>query len=143
MNKNPMPVMGQPVFIIVRNSMSEKVQVARENGFLNELVYYAANGIMVLSMEYTDDKMTKILINKGMKESKEEDAKSLAFEYNLMQGDRDVYSVFVNEADAQAIARQMNEAQRKTCKGILDAVTKCFHEYEPIIALCTPGGKGK
>jgi hypothetical protein len=143
MNKNPMPEMGKPIFIIARNSMSEKIQVARENGFLNELVYYAANGIMVMSLEYTDDKMTKVLINKGMKESDEPDAKSLAFEYNLMQTDRDVYSLFVNESDAQAIARQMNEAQRKICKGLVDAVTKCFHEYEPIIALCTPGGKGK
>jgi hypothetical protein len=139
MNKNPMPEMGKPIFIIVRNSMSEKIQIARENGFLNELVYYAVNGIMVMSLEYTDDKMTKVLINKGMKESKEEDAKSLAFEYDLVQNDRNVYSQFVNEADAQTIARQMNEAQRKICKGLVDAVTKCFHEYEPIIALCTPG----
>ena len=142
MNKNPMPEMGKPIFIIVRNSMSEKIQIARENGFLNELVYYAADGIMVMSLEYTDDKMNKVLINKGLKESAEPDAKSLAFEYDLNKNERDVYSLFVNEADAQAIARQMNEAQRKICKGLVDAVTKCYHEYEPIIALCTPG-KGK
>jgi hypothetical protein len=141
MSKQEIPILGKPFFIIERNSMSDRVQLAGKDGYLNELTYFAANGIKTMSLEYQDDKMEKIIINKGMKESADPDSKSLSFVYDINKDPEDSYSIFVNEADAQAIARRMNEDQKKKCKKMVDEVAKCYHEYDAVIALCIPVGK--
>jgi len=137
MSKQPIPVLGEPIFIITLNSMSEKVQIAND-GYLNDLVYYAVNGIKVMAQEYMDGGTDKILINKGMKDSLEPDAKSLEFVYDTMKEPEDAYGLFVREADAQRIAERMNKNQKAKCKKMVDEVTKCFHEYDGVIALCNP-----
>ena len=140
MAKQELPILGKAVFRITQNSMSEKVQIATD-GYLNDLIYFAVNGVKVLGLEYEDDTMDKVIINKGMKESKEPDAKSLEFKFDPNKEPEDSYGIFTNEADAQRIAERMNKSQKTKCKKMVDEVTKCFHEYDNVIALCVPGGK--
>ena len=141
MSKQPIPILGEPIWIIAQNSMSERIQIASSEGYLNELVYYAVNGIKTLSLEYDEDNTEKIIINKGLKESKEPGAKSLEFTYDTTKEPEDPYSVFVIEATAQRIAEKMNKNQKNKCKKMLDELTKCYHEYDPVISLCTSKSK--
>ena len=142
MSKQELPILGKPIFIITQNSMSEKVQIAND-GYLNELIYFAVNGVKVMALEYADGTTEKVIINKGMKESQEPDAKSLQFLFDPNKEPEDSYGIFVDEAAAQRIAERMNKTQKGKCKKMLDELTKCFHEYDGVIALCTPGIPGK
>ena len=137
MSKLPIPVLGEPIWIITSNSMSEKVQIAND-GYLNELIYFAVNGIKTMALEYKGDDTSKVIINKGMKDSLEPDAKSLEYVYDTTREPEDAYGIFVREADAQRIAERMNKNQKAKCKKMVDEVTKCFHEYDGVIALCVP-----
>lgn len=143
MSKQPMPILGEPIFLIARENMSERIQIASDGGYLNELTYFAVNAIMVVGLEYVDEKMDKVIINKGMKESKEPDAKSLQFTYDLNKEPENAYDLFVNEDLAQKIAERMNKTQKAVAKKMSDEILKCLHEYDNVIALCTvkPGKK--
>lgn len=136
MSKQELPILGKPVFIIHQDTMSNRIQVSND-GYLNELIYFAVNGVKVMSLEYADGTAEKIIINKGMKESQEPDAKSLQFTFDPNKEPEDSYGVFVDEAAAQRIAERMNKTQKAKCKKIMDEFTKCYHEYDGVIALCT------
>ena len=133
------PILGQPVFVISENSLEDKVTIVGERGLLNSLVYFAHDGIIVRSQRFEDDKLRKIVINEGMVTEGEERT-SLELHLDLDRNfskDPDSTTIFVNEADAAAVARKMNENQKKQCKKLLDLATKAYNSYDDIIAACT------
>jgi hypothetical protein len=133
------PVFGQPVFVISESPLEERVTIVGERGLLNTLVYFAVDGIFVKKLEYADDKMTKVVINKGMVDESEE-KKSLEIHMDLERNfskDPDSTTIFVDEIEAQAMARKMNENQKKNCKKLLDLATKAYNTYDEIIAAST------
>jgi len=137
------PVLGQPVFVITENPLEDKVSIVGERGFLNNLVYYAADAIMVKALAYADEQMTKVVINKGMHLEGDE-SKSLEIHMDLQRNtgrDNDSTTIFVDEFEAQAIARKLNENQKKNCKKLLDLATKAYNEYDVLISLCTVNTK--
>ena len=137
MSKVLIPTLGEPFWTINQASMSEKVQIAND-GYLNELIYFAVNGIKTMSLEYKGDDTSKVILNKGMKESLEPGAKSLEFVLDTTRESDDAYGIFVLEADAQRIAERMNKNQKAKCKKMVDEISKCFHEYDAVIASCSP-----
>lgn len=140
MSKQKLPIFGHPVFVITENTLTDKVQIASEGGYLNSLTYFAANGIMVNKIEYNDKfpgDTSKVVLNKGMKDINNPE-KSLELSMDLSQdpSDAKAYTIFTDEADAQAVAKRLNENQKKNAKKLLDAAQKAFNSYDEIIALC-------
>jgi hypothetical protein len=138
-SNNGVPVLGQPVFVISENSLEERVTIAGERGLLNSLVYFAHDGILVKKLGYADDKLKKIIINEGMV-TEDDEKKSLELHMDLEKNfsrDPDATTIFVDEVDAAAVARKMNENQKKQCKKLLDLATKAYNTYDEIIAACT------
>lgn len=134
-----LPVFGQPIFIISENPLEERVTVVGERGLLNTLVYFAVDAVMVEKIGYLDKKMNKIIINEGM-HAEGDETKSLEvvmdYEKNFSK-DPDCATIFVDEVEAQLVARKFNENQKKQCKKLLDLATKAYNEYDTIISLCT------
>lgn len=135
--KTKIPVFGQPVFVISENPLEERVTIVGERGLLNTLVYFAVEGILVKKLEYEGDNLNKVVINKGMVVEGDE-SKSMELHLDLEKNfarEADSTTLFVDEADAQTVARKMNENQKKQCKKLLDLATKAYNEYDSIIAL--------
>ena len=141
MSKNApkLPTLGQPVFVISENPLEERVTVVGERGLLNNLVYFAVDSIKANKLEYADDTMKKIIINRDMV-TNDEEKKSLELHVDLEKNSNrepDLSTVFFDEIDAQLIARKANENQKKSCRKLLDLATKAFNEYDTIIGLCS------
>lgn len=133
------PTLGQPVFVIVDNPLEDRVSIAGERGLLNALVYFAVDAILVRSLGYLDETLRRIIINKGMKDEHDPE-KSLEIvldlDKNFARGEVTPSTIFVSEAEAQAVARKANENQKKSCKKLLDLVTSAFNEYDRVIEAC-------
>jgi hypothetical protein len=136
MNKPKLPILGQPVFKISENSFDERVQLIGERGFLNSLTYFAADAIMVKKLEYETDKMDIVIINKDMVDSENPD-KKIEIKIDLKREKEDHLTIFVDEIEAQRVAKQMNINQQKQCKKLVDAVNIVYNEYDKVIALCS------
>ena len=136
--KSPkLPILGQPIFVINEYNLSEKVTIAGEFGFTNNLVYFAADGILVKKLEYEDDSMKRVIINKGM-HLEGDDSKDLEIRIDLTKDiPEETATIFVDEVEAQAKAKKMNENQKKSCKKLVDAIAKSYNEYDNIIAACS------
>jgi hypothetical protein len=79
-------------------------------------------------MEYEDEDMKNILINGGT------DNEIQIKVSDLVDGkEKNSYSTFVDIAEANAVAKRMNEVQKQNCKSILDMVTTVYHEYDNVI----------
>ena len=84
MSKLPIPALGEPIFRISSNSMSNKVMLSNSE-YLNDLIYFAVDAVKVMALEFPDHKDTsKVLINKDMRETDELDSPSLEFLTLLM-----------------------------------------------------------
>lgn len=138
--KPTLPVFGQPVFVIEENILTDKVQLAVEGSYFNNLTYFAVSGIFVKKLEYDErfpGDLSKIIINKGMK-SENDPTKSLELTMDLSLDikEQTATTTFSVEAEAQAIAKKLNENQKRICKKLLDAASKAFNSYDEIIAVC-------
>lgn len=139
MKNQRIPILGQPVFTLSDNSLEERVTIVGERGLLNSLVYFAVDAILVKKLEYADEKMNKVIINRGMT-AEGDDTVSLEIHMDLEKNfsrEADATTIFVDESEAQAVARKMNENQKKNCKKLLDIATKAYNEYDAIIAACS------
>ena len=140
LNTNSMPVLGSPVFRISENLLTDKVSLSDSGGLLNALVYFAVDGVLVKKEEYEDDKMNVVIINKGMVDE-ENDHKSLEIRYDLNKNDdrkqsSPSVSIYVDEADAQLVAKKLNENQKINAKKLMELAIKVYNSYDQIIAAC-------
>ena len=136
MSKPKIPVIGEPIYILSQNNFSEKVQASVGYNAINTLAYVAVDAIKVMSVGYTDDSMTKIVINKDYKVEGSED--SAAVYMNVEENTnkkRNSTDIFVDELEANAIAIEMNKQFKNDCKVILDVVSQVYHEYDNVISL--------
>jgi len=135
-NKPKLPILGQPIFIITENSLDKKVAISGTVGVLNSLTYFAADAIQVLKLEYADDSMERVIINRDMVNEENPDQK-LEFIIDLKNNKGDLTTKFIDEREAQDVAKQMNINQQKQCKKLVDMITHAYHEYDNVIAACT------
>ena len=136
MSKPKIPVIGEPIYILSQNNFSEKVKASVGYNAINTLAYVAVDAIKVMSVGYTDDSMTKIVINKDYKVEGSED--SAAVYMNVEENTnkkRNSTDIFVDELEANAIAIEMNKQFKNDCKVILDVVSQVYHEYDNVISL--------
>lgn len=136
LRESKLPVFGQPIFVITENQLSDRVQLIGERGILNTLTYFAANAIMVNKIEFEDAKMRKVIINKDMVDENDQTV-SLEIRIDLGKEKEDHLTTFVDETEAQKVAKQMNINQQKQCKKLVDVVNLGYNEYEKIIAACS------
>jgi predicted NACHT family NTPase len=132
------PVLGQPVFVIIEGTLDKKVGIVDDYGFATTLRYFAHDAILVRSQRYTDDSLRKIVINEGMK-SAEDETKSLELLLDLDKNfsrENDGNTIFIDESDAAAVAKKMNENEKKKCGKIRDSVNKAYNTYDDVIAAC-------
>lgn len=131
MSKAPrIPIFGEPVYRISANNFSEKIKVvdASMRHSINELQYFAVDAIKVVRLEYEDDACTTLLINGGT------DSEIKVKVDKLDAKEKDSYSIFIDLAEANAVAARMNTMQKQNCKVILDNISQIYHEYDNIIA---------
>lgn len=132
------PVFGQPVFKISENPLSNRVSVMGESGYTNSLVYYAVDAVKVLKLEYADETLKKIIINKGMVDPNDE-TKSLEIRYDVEKNfsrDNDAASIFVDEEAANLVAARLNKSRKAICEQMSNAIIRGISEYDKIIAIC-------
>ena len=124
------PIFGEPVFRISANNFSERIKVsdATSRHSINELQYFAVDAVKVVRLEYEDEDMKVLLINGGT------DNEIRVKVNDLDAKEKNSYSIFIDIMEANAVARRMNELQKTNCKGILDAVSQVYHEYDNVIA---------
>lgn len=132
------PVFGQPVYQIVENNLSNVVKIIGEYGHTNSLVYYAVNAIKVMKLEYADETLKKIVINRDMV-STEEEPRSLEIRLDIeknFNGPQDAATTFVDEEAANLVAARLNKARKSECLKLADAINRGLSEYDKIIAIC-------
>jgi hypothetical protein len=132
MSKRKIATIGEPIFILTQNNFSDRIKVTTGFNSLNTLSYIGVNAIKVMSVGYTDDKMEKIIYNKDYKDDKNNDISIVVDAEEPSGRKRTSMDVFVDEAEANAVAIQMNDQFQQECKAILDVVTQCYHEYDNI-----------
>ena len=133
-----LPVFGQPIWIIAEEPLEEKVQIAGERGYLNSLVYFAANAILVKKLEYEGNSLTKIVINRDMHVEGDEKAPleiHMDLEKNFSK-EPGPATIFVDEETAQSVAAALNKNQKKQCEKLMNLAIKAVNEYDNIIAAC-------
>jgi len=132
MAKRKIATIGEPVFILTQNNFTDRFKVTTGFNSLNTLAYIGVNAIKVMSVGYVDDTLEKIVYNKDYKDEKGNDV-SIIVEAEEPSGKRrSSMDVFVDEAEANAVAISMNDQFQQECKAILDAVSQCYHEYDNI-----------
>jgi hypothetical protein len=141
------PAINTPIHVIEESTLSNKVQVAGEFGFLAPLTYFAVNSVMVRKIGYDPSDPTnldKMIFNEGMKDP-EDPTRSLEFRLDLSKPRKDQpgISFFTSEPEAQLLAAKMNKNQKESTKKILDAVAMAYNAYDPIIDACISAAKGK
>jgi len=134
MAKNEIPVIGKPFFILKQNNWSDKVKVTTGLNSINTLVYISVDAIKCMSVGYTDETMTRIVINKDYKGA---DGEDMSYTVNADEANkrRDSTSIFTDELEANAVAAEMNKQFQKECKQILDVVSQVYHEYDNLIGI--------
>lgn len=134
MGKKKIPTIGEPVFTLSQNNFSDRIKVTSGFSSVNTLAYIAVNATKCMSVGYVDDKMEKIIINKDYKD---EDGNSVALIIDAEDrpGKKNSMDIFVDEAEANAVALAMNQQFKQDCKLILDTVSQVYHEYDNIMAV--------
>lgn len=141
------PTVGENIFTLSQNNFSDRFKVT-EIGLnqVNVLSYVAVEAVKVMSVAYVDDKMNKVVINKGR--TMEEDSRVPA-EYIINVEDtgterrKNSTDIFLDEAEANEIALGMNQQFKQEAKIILDMITKVYHEYDNIMDILKTSKKSR
>jgi hypothetical protein len=133
-NRN-IPSIGDPFFTLVRKSFTKKLQILSDSSYFNTLSYIGVDATKCMNVGFTDDTMTEVIINKGYKNNPEDkqDQSVLVPAEEPKGTKRDSTSIFVNEAEANAIAIEMNKQLQEECKAVLDSIGAIYHEYGNVI----------
>jgi len=122
-----LPIFGKPMFKIGDYTFSDKIEKASKVvGCLSPLRYFATDAVMVMGVEFVDDTMQEIIINKGTDVELSIDRSEIG------------ETVFFNKEEADLIAQELNLQQKATCKEIADIVMNAFYQYDDIVLAHQP-----
>jgi hypothetical protein len=128
------PGVGDLVFTLSQNNFNDKIKVSTGLSYINALSYVSVDATKCMNVGYTDDTMTKVIINKDYKGPNGEDVSITMNVDDKIGRKRGSTDIFIDELEANAVAIEMNKQFREDCKNILDVISQVFHEYDNVIA---------
>lgn len=123
-----LPIFGKPVFVISSNSITNLIKdgskglKTRLKASIHHLNYFAADGIMVKRVEFADDDMDMIIVNKDTDAEMNFDRKEIGRRF------------FFDKAEAEDVAASLNESMKEDLHEIANEAMEFYHNIDDIIA---------